>query len=340
MSFQSQGYLAIALCSALAFPMSMFSVSRVEAKTALQLRTLQTVEQCPLLTQGRAAQVEAQITDSETAQLYIAGLRQDRVIWRSLVPWDAEKGLLNPAKTYISCDAQSLIVASQYPFSAATHIQTFSWDGKAFAFQTARNEDLSQETLDAAIAAVASGQVADITTIELNGVFYPHRYIYGRYGAIENAIDQGHKTALELHRQGNTVKARERLYRIFELTRRFGALMGESGADQPTPQSWLQVWHKFRAENEPLPESYVAALNDYGYFLQVTGKQKAAIPVLQAVVNENPQRTPAHLNLADALWVTQQTTKARQHYQLYQRLMLEGNQGDRIPDYVSDRLQR
>jgi len=81
---------------------------------------------------------------------------------------------------------------------------------------------------------------------------------------------------------------------------------------------------------------FITSVNDYGFFLEQSGKSKDAIYVLTYVLILSPDRTPAHLNLADALYKNGNKEEAKKYYKTYIELMKK--EGKEIPSEVYKRL--
>ena len=80
-------------------------------------------------------------------------------------------------------------------------------------------------------------------------------------------------------------------------------------------------------------------LNEYGFYLAEAGDPKAAVDVLETVLTEDPQRTVAYLNIADAQFALGRLSAARASYARYRELMTEQGKADRIPPRVGERAE-
>lgn len=78
--------------------------------------------------------------------------------------------------------------------------------------------------------------------------------------------------------------------------------------------------------------------NDIAYFWQQAGYHREAIWLLAEILNIEPKRTVAHLNIADSLWAEGDTIQAKEHYQLYVRIMEGRKKQSLIPGRVFSRL--
>lgn len=77
-------------------------------------------------------------------------------------------------------------------------------------------------------------------------------------------------------------------------------------------------------------------LNEAGYLLQQGGRNRDAVTLLTPLVAKVPERTVAHLNLADALWDLNQVELARRHYRTYAQQRRKARKS--VPKRVLQRL--
>lgn len=80
-------------------------------------------------------------------------------------------------------------------------------------------------------------------------------------------------------------------------------------------------------------------LNDLGFFLEQANRPAEAIPVLEKVVEFDPSRTPAYLNLADACQKAGDKAKAKTNYQKYVAQMEKAGKGAKVPARVRAALK-
>lgn len=279
--------------------------------------------------------------------------REPTVLWETPLPWLDEYGGLNTAKAWASCDGRQLTLYSQVPYWAATFIQTFEWNGQALKFLSHGFVDPSADILEAAIAAVETQEFSGVAPngleSPLEGLVYPQNYIHG--DALDAAMTRGHLAALARYEAGEVEVAAKILWEMFELTRSLHGLVGHTPigsspgvnlnsaaeSDFETASSLLKYWVAVWWEQEIPWQTYVPALNDYGFFLQEQGDHGEAIAVFEAVVELAPKRTVAYLNLADSQWRVGQFSRARQAYQVYRRQMIQQGLSSQIPLRVMQR---
>jgi tetratricopeptide (TPR) repeat protein len=81
----------------------------------------------------------------------------------------------------------------------------------------------------------------------------------------------------------------------------------------------------------------VAEMNDYGFYLEETGRYAEAVDVLTSVWNVDATRAVVYLNLADAQFALGRTADARPNYARYAELMTQAGKAAKIPPRVAER---
>lgn len=270
-------------------------------------------------------------------EVLLVGASGDRVVWKRKLPL---RDLVNTPKTYPSCEGQKVVLYSQMPFSAAAVVQTFSWDGRALRFVSLHAEDPSAEFMEKALAAAEAGDAAAVGRLFKQtdegefGMMYPGAYVTGH--TLGAALGRGRRAALAEHRAGRAAEAARRLALMFDVTTELAALaVAEADPATPQPARWLAVWKEAGVE----PREYLAALNDYGFYLQEAGDHAAAHAPLALVVGQDPARRPARLNLADTLWALGRRDEARTHYRAYRQMMKGAGRDARRDARVAERMR-
>ena len=77
-------------------------------------------------------------------------------------------------------------------------------------------------------------------------------------------------------------------------------------------------------------------LNDYAFFLSEMNQNQKAKPILQKVIELNPNRVVVYINIGDVCWNLGEQEKAREYYQKYVELL--GADDPRIPARVKERI--
>ena len=95
------------------------------------------------------------------------------------------------------------------------------------------------------------------------------------------------------------------------------------------------------------PESYIAEAyfypdkvgwsNDLGFLFAEAGYYSESVELLRKVISENPERTVAYLNIADAYWGLSQKDLAAENYKKYISMMQQSGKAMKIPKRVLER---
>ncbi|WP_367302742.1 tetratricopeptide repeat protein, partial [Pseudomonas syringae] len=78
-------------------------------------------------------------------------------------------------------------------------------------------------------------------------------------------------------------------------------------------------------------------LNDVAYFWQQANFNSDAIWLLEKVIDNNPERVVAYLNLADAYWSEGDKKTAQKNYNIYIGIMTKQGKQQKIPSRVMAR---
>lgn len=84
---------------------------------------------------------------------------------------------------------------------------------------------------------------------------------------------------------------------------------------------------------------YTQILNDYGFFLSLAERRRAAVLILAYVIKREPARAVAYLNIADVFFDQKAGGEAREHYRTYHDLMLKADKKNKIPARVFERMK-
>lgn len=90
----------------------------------------------------------------------------------------------------------------------------------------------------------------------------------------------------------------------------------------------------------PASSKNAGIYNDIGFALSEIGNQDEALKLLYAVERVTPKRVVLMLNIADALWISGNTSKSKKYYKKYQNLMHAQNKISIIPVRVNERLNK
>lgn len=243
-------------------------------------------------------------------------------------------GNYNPAKTDIFYDeGEGLVkILSQQPFSAFYYGARYRWDkdNQQLVLLEEWSEDPSAEAMNEVYDLLEQGLITDAGQV-LNGIFYPGNY-YNDYEMAAFFMQKAHQMALERYQQGNTEGAVE----IME--EGFNAFSETLGSD----------WYMQFASREDYKQSdfaqymdfsdFIVDVNDYGFFLEQTGRAMEAVTVLREILLLDPDRVVVYLNLADALWRAGDTEEAESYYNKYASMMQKKGLSGDIPDRVWERV--
>ncbi|MDB1111194.1 tetratricopeptide repeat protein [Pseudomonas extremaustralis] len=129
-------------------------------------------------------------------------------------------------------------------------------------------------------------------------------------------IDVAHSDALVLFRRGRVVDAIEKLSSF------------ANGYDV----AWLA--------DKDLAGVVISAINDYAYFLQKNNEVMASVEYLKKILNAEPGRAVAWLNLADSNWMIGKKDEAIKQYVEYKDIVLAKDERSKIPSRVIKRISK
>ncbi|MBU3915894.1 tetratricopeptide repeat protein [bacterium] len=101
----------------------------------------------------------------------------------------------------------------------------------------------------------------------------------------------------------------------------------------------LDALDDYYLNHYPIQEDNVDKYNDFGFFLEQSGRYKEAIDLLQKVVKAFPNRTVAYINLGDSYFGANNIEQAKQAYQKYVDLIKKTGKQKKIPKRVYNRLK-
>ena len=171
----------------------------------------------------------------------------------------------------------------------------------------------------------------------------------GDVSALINDVDKKARLSFQRH---NLKAASDRLYCGLDCAAMFGRSLAWGNGhlegvdlEKAKPLVWLDSFAEMNIEVDGLPDDrsfafphsqYIAAVNNYAYYLQLQGKHSEVIPVFEKIIEMDPSRTVAYLNLADSLWAIGERKEAGEKYAQYvsrcRKLHYEG-----VPGRVKER---
>jgi len=281
-----------------------------------------------------------QPTDDYSSQVVsLAGINGDKTIWKKQFPI---KEPINTAKSGAQIKGKDIFLWSQAPSTAFTTTQRFSWDGTALLFKEKTENDPSANAIKKYIDMAAHGTEEQYEKAKTNDeltIMYPGNYVNG--AAIARIIDAGHKAAMVDYHAGHITKAAARMELAFDCAT--DCWLENEGADfkenDAAWDQWLSIFNTDGLKEELPVSKYIPALNDYGYFLQRDGDLDDAIALYRSLLKRDPNRTPAYLDLANALWDTGKKSEAKKYYVIYDTRMRTAGKGKWVQAVVHERMK-
>ncbi|MFO8184100.1 MAG: bacterial transcriptional activator domain-containing protein [Candidatus Aegiribacteria sp.] len=284
----------------------------------------------------------ASLLSGDTSELIVAGVPDGHLSLTLFLIGDGPEGPdvlasgpyqgeYNFSKSSVSWEEDSLLtIYFQMPFSARYAGARYSWRDDELVPVEWLMGDPSLEALESIDSLLAMGLIGEAAE-ELEVMFYPGNY----YRAGEMAMKflrsaRGH--ALEEYRSGDPERAVEYFSEAEEVVNNL-----------VTGYPWYSAFDDSAAFHASVLEPYAtigeftAIANDYGFFLEQTGRCEEAVEVLGAVLALDPARTVAYLNLADALWELGDRVNAVNSYLTYAERMERVRLEEQIPERVGRR---
>lgn len=232
------------------------------------------------------------------------------------------------------CEGNTVSITERWAFRALLITQVYKWNGKRLLQTKTTISDPSEDRLEAALQEALNGNLESAKS-HFEGVMYPSHYL--GCGAVTSFLRKGSQKVPSIQKTKGFEKAALSLENVFELSVEAckESQTSESDPALPIPDRWLQMYKACEVN----PGEYLLALNNYGYFLQESGRNKDAVTVLKAVVHEAPNRTVTYLNLADALWGLGNQQESRAAMNEYVRLMTVAGKANKIPKRVQERIK-
>ena len=151
-------------------------------------------------------------------------------------------------------------------------------------------------------------------------------------GGLQRAFKAA-KAQYRLHKAGDSLNRLKLTFSLISFVE-----LGKT-PDPDKDVDYLDTWISALNKAHLSRKDYIAPLNDYGFFLQETGKDKEAVTVFQKVVTVDSSREVAYLNLADSLWKLGRQDEAKPLYEKYKKLMKSENLAHKVPSRVDSSLQ-
>jgi hypothetical protein len=230
------------------------------------------------------------------------------------------------------CDGDIVNITTRFPSKNAQLTQVYKWDGKTIR---QIKTEITDPSLDAILEVALKGNLEEAIS-NLQDLSYPWNYL--GCDVVQEFLEKGHKASLSIQKTKGFKQAATALENTFELMSEayeYLPKIFETEITTTGPKRWLETFHNCGIAKS----QYVPALNNYGFFLQQAGKNGKAVRILSLVTSEDPERTVAYLNLADAQWSLGKRVDAINNYTRYNRMMIESEKADRVPIRVMERLK-
>ncbi len=259
--------------------------------------------------------------NKEGYTLYLVGIGKNIEKQWHLPFW----GHLN-VKLYPYVEDDLLYIISEQPFSASQHNAAYSFDGSEIKVQKEWSHDPSAVALEEVEKLLQKGDLGQAREV-LKGIFYPFRY-YNPQEMMARFLLRGHEMALKSFWEGDYEQAAAFLDHAFSL---------------PLGPDLLPLESRSCFDNNPLSDylpfnRFLVILNDYGFFLEQSGRLDEAEEILRNVLRLQGDRLVAHLNMADTLWGLYRYYESHDYYIYYHDEMVRrGNQAS-IPPRVLDNI--
>jgi len=223
---------------------------------------------------------------------------------------------LNTAKLDFSTEENRIHVWTQVPFRAYESWVELEWAGDRFYVLGHEFDDPTANYYEEKAALLKAKNLEGLIELyALDDPMYPGAYAE-TYTLAAPTLKLAHQKALQANQKKDPKTAVSYLeYGLNQYGDAFGTWDYSEGklakeeivgdADSSYKKSRLSLG------------TYVGILNDYGYFLSLTGQNKKAKLVLSNVIKLVPSRTVAYLNLADVEWALGQKSSAKGHYKTY-----------------------
>lgn len=186
----------------------------------------------------------------------------------------------NSAKSVVTCKKDTVEVWSEQGFSAASSTLVLKWQKGELSVKGSTIDDPSATTVQGAERLLSQGRISEAAA-EFRQVLYPTNYFRSEDVWVRLLL-KSHPIAGKLGRKSKWEAA--------------------AGIMAPAVQ-FDDVANMLKSKEAQGQKAKVTlALNDYGYFLDESGKHPEAEIILKHVVGFEPERTVAYLNLGDCLF--------------------------------------
>ena len=268
--------------------------------------------------------------ERDSLDIYLLGIAADTDI-PLLLATSGYRGDYNFAKSYAAYNEEEdeIRLSFQMPGSARWCTGVYRWNIEEGTLEYLRyySRDPSLEALERVDSLLAEGDITEAIR-EVNGMFYPHNY-YSSDEMISRLLVSINRTALQEHQEGNNQGAVDLFMDLADFLH--------------TQEEWYTAFNdsldyaESNYSNYMDLSDYVMIMNNYAFFLEQIEDQSKSLIVLRKVLDLDPSRMVAHLNIADVLWDLGEPAEAREHYSIYRDMMIDRELIDQIPLRVDAR---
>ncbi|RKZ05590.1 hypothetical protein DRQ25_15810 [Candidatus Fermentibacteria bacterium] len=268
--------------------------------------------------------------ERDSLDIYLLGMSPETDI-PFLLATSGYRGDHNFTKSYARYyeEEDEIRLSFQMPGSARWCSGCYRWniEGGSLEFLRYYSRDPSLEALERVDSLLAEGSISE-AIYELNGMFYPGNY-YSSDEMISRLLVSINRTALEQHNSGNNQGAVDLFLDLDEFFH--------------TADEWFQAFNdsldyvECNYSNYMGLSEYVMIMNNYAFYLEQIDDPGKSLVVLRKVLDLDPSRMVAHLNIADVLWDVGETTEAEEHYSIYHDMMTDNELPHQIPLRVHER---
>jgi len=255
----------------------------------------------------------------------------------------------------ISCNGNTVKIEGKWAFRATVLKFKYIIEDNKLKQEKVTSSDFTMDQIYSLRDKALEGKILESVNnaFEEGTVLYPQNYFRKNQvlDLTKEALLMGVNKALFYHNKNNNEMAANILKGVFYYSM---ALYQESYAiesyavadsnpyllppDQHInngPTYWVETLKAMGVE----PKDFITALNDYGYYLYKNNDNKNAIIVLRVVLTEDPGRTMAYLNLADAYYDQKYPYPSQDMYIKYIKMMKDSGNEKLIPSYVLNRAK-
>lgn len=248
---------------------------------------------------------------------------------------------INDVKIVICEKENQIHLWSQAPFSAMEQEVVLEWDGNNLIEKLRKHSDPTLEVLELQKRYIEIGEWDKVAIPEELDLQYPNFYSdFNRMGIY--ALQTAHQIALEKYKNKSLSEAVEAMewgihfyFNAYPYSKTHSEIIFNLQNIENISVEDLANFYLTPIESLSL-EEIALYLNDYAFFLSEIDQNQKAEPILQKVIEFNPNRVVVYINIGDVCWNLGEQEKAREYYQKYVELL--GADNPRIPARVKERI--